>query len=45
VQGFVVQAVLHAHAVAFLEGQAQQIHLLRRVAVPLLGGEPKNDGF
>ena len=40
VQGLVVEAVLHAHAVAFLEGQAEKVDLFSCVAIPLLWCEP-----
>jgi hypothetical protein len=40
VQGLVVEAVLHAHPVTFLQGKAQQVDFVSGVAVPLLGGKP-----
>jgi hypothetical protein len=45
VQCLVVQAVLHAHPVALLEGQAQQVDLVGRVTVALLRREPEGSFF
>jgi hypothetical protein len=45
VQGLVVEAVLHAHPVALLQGKAQQVDLVSGVTVPLLGGEPVKRNF
>ena len=40
VKGLVVETILHAHPVTLLQWEAQQVHLLRGVAVSLLRGEP-----
>lgn len=45
VQGLVIEAILHAHAIALLQGQAQQVDLVLGVAVSLLWAEATDGPF
>ncbi len=40
VQGLVIETVLHAHPVTFLQGKTHQVDLVSGVAIPLHRSEP-----